>query len=422
MEIEPQLQRAQLLIAQNRFAQAEQVVGQVLAQAPDHWYAHGIMALCLSQDRDRLNEATREAELSIHYAPSHAWTHYILAIVWEKRNQNDKAIEAISQAIALDPSDAQYQGLAAYIYTKQERWPQALQAAETGLQIDPEDEQCSAARAFALERMGKVHDALSEADRAVRNAPDSATAHASRGWALLNSGKYKDAQIAFREALRLDPSSDFARRGMMQALNSSNPIFRACHHVMIWISRQGPQFRWIIVLVAIFGINGLRTLAKTYPALDPWITPISVTYLMFVLMTWSLYPLFNTMLRFHPFGKHLLSRSETWLSNIIAGIVALGILVGIGSYVLHRVPDASVMLAMITFMMVIPVVTAFHCSVPWARTVAIVFAIGFTLTYLLIGILVIAGTPFPVLALLFILGIVFYSFFSGYLQTRQVVY
>ncbi len=61
METSAAIERAQLLISQQRYDMAQDLLRQALAQNPDHARAHAWLALCLSQNRDLLKDATREA-------------------------------------------------------------------------------------------------------------------------------------------------------------------------------------------------------------------------------------------------------------------------------------------------------------------------------------------------------------------------
>ena len=56
------IQRARLLLQQDRHEQAGELLRGALAMDPDSGEAHGMLALCLMQDRDHLADATREAE------------------------------------------------------------------------------------------------------------------------------------------------------------------------------------------------------------------------------------------------------------------------------------------------------------------------------------------------------------------------
>ena len=55
----------------------------------------------------------------------------------------------------------------------------------------------------------------------------------------------------------------------------------------------------------------------------PYTQAILAGYLMFALSTWIASPLMNTLLRFHPFGRHLLNGRERWTSNLIGALMVL---------------------------------------------------------------------------------------------------
>ena len=88
------------------------------------------MALCLSEDRDQLIEATREAELAIHLEPDQPYPQFVLAVILDKRNQRADAEEAIVQAIAIDPTDADFYGFHSYLQSrKKNNWQATLDTA-----------------------------------------------------------------------------------------------------------------------------------------------------------------------------------------------------------------------------------------------------------------------------------------------------
>ena len=384
------IQRARLLIEQNRPQQADELLRQALAMSPDFGMAHSLLAICLLQEEDRMREATEEAEQGIHFAPDDDFSFYVHALILDKRNRIDEAIQSIRQAIALDPSAASAHGLLAQLMTRKNRWHEVLKAAETGLQHDPEDETCRAFRSLALERLGRVEDALDEANRSIEKNPDSAFAHASRGHALLNAGKHKEAQIAFREALRLEPSNEFARSGMVQSLNANNFFFRKFLAAMSWLSRLSPQIQFAIVIGMWLGINALNSYSSANPWIRPYVLPITLLYILFALMTWIANPLFNTFLRFHPFGKHLLTTKEKWASNAIATAFVVG-LVHAGFFLALMVFSGEfsswpvcVVLLFGSMLLTAPLSVAFETEPGWPTKVAVTCAIGFSVLFLII--------------------------------------
>lgn len=404
------VERARLLIQQDRYAQAEELLRMALSQTPNLAEAHSLLGLCLAQNRDQLVAATQAAERGVHLAPDNPFSYYILSVIWGQRNQLDSALATIDQAIALVPNSATFHGHRSHLLARQNKWQASLDAAENGLSHDPENEECATIRVLALERLGRVTDAIGEADAAIRQAPNSSQAHASRGWALLQKGQYRPAQEAFREALRLEPSNEFARVGMMQALNSSNFFFRTFYAMMMWVSRLDSRVQWGLIIGMWVGMNMLQSLAKKMPAIAPWVLPISILYLLLVMMTWIMHPLFNTLLRFHPFGKHLLSRKEKWASNIIAGTLVFGLIVGVTLGFVHQEFQIALLPIMFGIYLTIPTSVAFNTTAQWAVIVSIVAASCFGLLYLLIVGLMGASIFILPMVQVFIYGILLYCF------------
>lgn len=413
------LQRARLLISQNRTKDAADQLRQLLSQDPDVAEAHALLAMCMTQDQDQWHDATREAERAIYLAPDQSLSHYALAAVLEKRNRLPEALAAAREAIRLDGYVAHYFALAASIEAQQLNWKSAHEIASQGLEVDPDDEGCTTIRALSLERLGRTGDAMSEADAAVAKNPDSAEAHAMRGWAQMQSGQYRAAQESFRESLRLDPTYEFARTGMIQALNNNHLLFRLVFRFYSFIGRMAQAAQWAIIIGLFVGMRILRGLADQYPALQPYVTPISMLYLGFCLLSWIADPLFNTFLRFHPFGRFLLSNKQKWASNLVALCIAIGIAGGVLQAVRGDLPGAIIMLLAPLFL-TLPVSTVFAVDEGWPMVVAILAATGLTVVCALTMILVVMDGPWGLGYLLFIMGILVFSFLGNWLRTVTV--
>ncbi len=419
MNSETLLQRARLLIEQNRPQLAAEQLRQLLASDPNVAEAHSLLALCLLENKDQWYEATREAELGVGLAPDDGFSHYILAATHDKRNRFPEALAAIDQAIELAPHQSQYYGLKSSVLAQQRDWRGALEWATTGLSIDPEDETCASIRAIALERLGKTDDAIEQANAAVARNPDSSQSHTTRGWALLNSGKYREAELAFREALRLSPTNEMARMGMIQSLNNHHLLFRWVYRFYMFLGRMGGGARWAIILGLFLGVRVLQDFARRNPEWGPYVLPISVLYLAFCLLSWIATPLFNTFLRFHPLGKYLLSSREKWASNLIAALAMAGL--GAALFQTYRGDYGGAILILIAAIFLsLPVSTAFEVDQGWPRKTAITVAIVLSLLCLNAIIAIILDAEWTRAFGLYGLGILLFSFFGNYLRSVTV--
>lgn len=312
------IERAELLLMQHRQDLAERELRGVLTDDPDCSRAHSLLALCILKEQSRWLEATDEAQMAIGIDPDEPFAHYVLGHVYLTRNRVSEAKPAAEEAIRLDPYDADYFGLLAAVEMQGERWSASLDAATQGLEIDPENVQCNNLRSIALERLGRGNEARQAAENTLRRSPENATSHAAMGWTALTNGDHQRAQIAFREALRLDPHNELARQGLVNALNSRSFVFRTIYRFYVWLSRFSAQYQFAIVLGAWLLAQGLKQVQRALPELSILITPALLLYFLFVILTWIATPLFNTFLRFHSFGRLLLSRKEMWASNLLA--------------------------------------------------------------------------------------------------------
>lgn len=363
----PHLQRAELLFQQSRWDLAENELRQALAQEPDEAGAYSLLALCQAE-REQFPAAQAAAEKAIGLAPQNAFSHYALARVLSLRHETEKALATIRESIRLDPTDADYHAVEAALLMDLKRWSDALRSAETGLQFDPEHISANNLRALALVKLGRKAEAGATLSSALARNPDNADTHANQGWALLEQGQHQKALEHFREALRLDPTNDWARAGIVEALQAGNPIYAVMLRYFLWMQKFSANAQWGLILGAWMGNRLLGTLAEKNPEWAPWIQPIRLLYLGFCLMTWLAQPLFNLVLRFHPFGRYALSEDQIRGANWVGACLGSGLVAGLAGLFLGF-PSALVILALVCLGLSLPVAAIYKCSPGWPRQV-----------------------------------------------------
>ena len=86
------------------------------------------------------------------------------------------------------------------------------------------------------------------------------------GWAFLNTKDYDQAFAHFREALRLDPESEFARRGVIEAIKAKNRFYALTLAYFLWMERLGSKgFVFVIGLYI-----AVQVIARSADSLPPW--------------------------------------------------------------------------------------------------------------------------------------------------------
>lgn len=324
----PRIARAQMLLSQRRVDLAEKELGQALADEPNHPLAHALMALCLSES-DQYDRATHHAQQAIAAAPDVAFPHYSMAIVCARRNQLKEAAEAVRAAIDLEPLNPEYHELLGKIHASRHEWSDALACAKEALACDAEHVDARNLKTLALRNLGQGDAAQAEMLETLAEDPDNAWTHANLGWQYLEKNDSKQAMHHFREALRLDPELDWARAGVVETLKSRNLIYRLFFRYFLMMGRLTQAGQWKIVLGLWLLYVVLNRVAINVPALAPWITPLLIGYILFVLGTWLAGPLADLALRLHPFGKLALSKKERRASNWIGGCLLAAVVSGV---------------------------------------------------------------------------------------------
>jgi tetratricopeptide (TPR) repeat protein len=420
--MDPLHQRAQLLINQNRFDIAEQELGSILAKNPQDAIAHLLISICYKHTK-RYREATDSTQQAIALQPDNPRCHLMLASVFLIRNRYDEAEDAAQEALRLDPYDDDIYALLAQLKYAQKDWEASLAYAKQGLEIDPDQPTCQSLRSLALERLGRTDVAVATSKEALSRNPDDSYSHATHAWALLNNGNHKEAQEGFREALRLDPTNEFAKQGMIQALNANHFVFRMIFKWYSFIGRMSGKLQWVIILGLFFGQRILRSLAESIPAIAPFVMPIVFFYLVFAVTTWIANPLFNTILRFNRYGKYLLDDRQIMASNVMAAMALFGLLLGAGLALAY--PPDGLMRFLIGcgygLFMLIPISVTFLCEDGYPLiTMSIVTVLLGLLGLAAMGMLFLNTGLAVMMVVAFVYGNIGAQFLGNYLASVEV--
>ncbi len=320
-------QRGWLLAQQGRHDLAEREYRLALAEDPHNADTHALLALVLAEQEPRRAEALQEARAAISLAPDDAFPHYAEARVHLEAERWDQAQRAAEEAIRIDPDDPSYYTVLSAAHLGRRRWREALEAADMALAIDPTHTGGANLRATALVHLGRKDEAGATLHGALARNPENSHTHANQGWALLHRGDRAGALAHFREALRLDPQSEWAREGLAEAMKARNPLYAGMLRYFLWMNRLPARTRWMVILGGWFGYRIARGAAAANPALAPWLTPLMVAYVAFVLLSWTAPQIFNAVLLASADGRYVLSpeqrRSGGWMAAGVAAAIAL---------------------------------------------------------------------------------------------------
>ena len=317
--------------------------------------------------REQFKEATEEAQQAIHLAPDAPFSHYALAKVLHERNRDDAALPVINEALRLDASEPGYFALLAAIQLGERHWPAALEAAEQGLRRDSEHTACTNLRAIALVKLGRKAEAGLTIDAALARNPDDSVTHANQGWTLLEKGDSKKALEHFRESLRPSIRTMSGRaRESSKPLKARNIIYAAMLKYFLFMGKLSPRAQWGVILGGYFGSRALYAAGKANPGLEPWVLPIQILYVGFVLMSWIADPFFNLMLRLNRFGRLALPREKIIASNWL-GLCLLLALLSLAGCLVFGFNRPCLLAALNLGALLVPVAGTFKCPIGWPR-------------------------------------------------------
>lgn len=373
--------RAQLLLSQERYAQAADMLKEALADDPNNARLHAQRGISLAQIQ-RLAEADDHARQAVALAPADAVSHRALAFVLLERRAWRDAFSAVQSALSLEPDNAENYMLLARVYTGQHNWPEVLRAAEQGLALDPHNRGCQNLRALAQLGMGRVELTGEAIELSLASRPEDAWAHACQGWVHLLHHRPRQATESFRESLRLSPSLDWARLGLIQSLKAHHWFYR-----VTMLSRDevvtpsggsrgclGQMRRMMILgmwVIAITCVGGspifMFDSAPPPPPLWFWIVLGCGLYGFLAVVLAN--PLADALLLADPRTRHVLSPREVHRLRLVASalllpvpMLALAIFLGSESQNMA----SAVMLALVA----IPASLIYGCEPLWPRRVA----------------------------------------------------
>jgi tetratricopeptide (TPR) repeat protein len=278
------------------------------------------------------------------------------------------------EAIRLNCYQASYFGLLSRCKYNQKLWQDALGAALQGLTIDPENIECLNYRALSLSQLGKGDEAVEAVESAIAMAPLDASCYASSGWILLSHGKSQEKALEyFREALRLNPTLEWARSGIIEALKAKNPVYRLMLRYFLWSSRLNNVTRWVFTIGLYFAVR-LLLVGLNEVGLKQLVIVVAIGYLLFVILTWIIDPLFTLLLRLDKFGRLALSETEIQQSNCWGACFGITILcIAVYLFTTHH---TALIGAIVFGLLLIPTAASFNCEVGFPRKTMIIYTVG----------------------------------------------
>jgi tetratricopeptide (TPR) repeat protein len=277
-----------------------------------------------------LDEAGEAAHRAREISPDHPFVQYAAAAVALQQGSVRDAIQAAHAAQQLAPKYADAALLEARARAQLGQWDRVATIAAAVAEWEPESEEAAllGAIAAAVARDGTLDQATWE--RLGERFPLNPVARAGSGWSRLNAGQIRAARLEFEQALAMDPSLSWAKEGLATALKARNPVYALLLRFFLWFGRLQPRTRTVILIGGFLAYNTLRRTATHQPELRPFIVPVLVVYLAFVVLSWLADPLMNLLLMTRAEGRRLLEPDQRRSAVLVGSCLGLGAALGIG--------------------------------------------------------------------------------------------
>ncbi len=409
------LQRAQILIQQNRYDDAGDLLRNILSHDPNNVFVLAMLSQ-VKLHQQNLQEAEELIDSAIGLSPDTAYLFYIKANVDIQNNNYDAAENNLQQAINIDPEEANYFALWSSVKLYRKQYTRALELADAALERDAENIAGLNTRSTALLKLNRKEDSFSTIEGALAQDPTNAYTHSNYGWGLLEKGDHKKALEHFREALKNNPNLQHAQAGMAQALKAKYLLYRLFLRYAFFMGNLAKKNQWAVIIGFYLATRLINLLAKSYERLQPILIPFMVLVALFAFSTWVITPVSNLFLRLNPYGKYLLDKKEKLSSDFVGGSLLICIL-GIILYLLSK-NDNWLLVAVFGFAMMVPLGSMFASGNNKNKLViysAVMFVIG------VIGIVEAFNTldPFNIFSILFLIGFVAFQWIANFMKIKQ---
>ena len=409
------LSKVGILIQQKKFAEAERILKDLLAEdSNDIQYLTLLSEVNLQQDKYEI--AGTIIDNAIGLSPDSPHLYYIKSRIAIHQNKYDEAEENIKRSIELDPYDADYFALLAHFKLSRKQFKEALEIANQALEIDAENILALNTRSTSLLKLDRKEESFDTIEGALREDPNNAYTHANYGWGLLEKGDHKKALVHFKEALKSNPNFEFAQSGMLEALKANSPVYRLFLKYSFWMSNLTSKYQWGVIIGFYVGFRVLKGIATLNETLRPYLTPLIIALALIAFSTWVIKPISNLFLRFNPYGQLLLKKNEKMSSNFVAASFATFL---VGSLLYFIFSDEKFLtIAVFGFTMMLPFSLMFSPSK--YKNTFLIYAIAMTIIGIIaIGLTFSTGELINGISGLFILGFIAFQWLANFFLIKE---
>jgi tetratricopeptide (TPR) repeat protein len=155
-----------------------------------------------------LRQAEHLYRLVLQNDPNNPFALHSLGIIAHQAENDDTAVELISNAIQNNPEIPQFHNTLGLVLEALERFEEAVASYQQAVSIKPDYAEAYNNMAIALQSQGRYEAAVEKCKKALSLKPDYAEAYNTMGYSLEKQEQYSEAIENYRQAVRFKP--DFA--------------------------------------------------------------------------------------------------------------------------------------------------------------------------------------------------------------------
>jgi tetratricopeptide (TPR) repeat protein len=356
------LSHADVLLSQNRYEQADQILGRLLATGYEGSELYKMVVIC-RVGQGRYDEAEEMCRMLLSRHPDDPFLFYIMATISNVHRDYKQALKYLDEAIHMDPANDAFFAFKAQVQLQMKDYAMAQSTAEVALELDAENTDALNVRAAALIGLGKKAEAYETINRSLATDPENPDTHANMGWGLLHHGETNKALDHFKQALKFNPMHDHAKYGMSEAMKSKFPVYRYFLQLMLWLGKMKSGNQWAFIIGGYIIYRVLVKTAQNVEELQPFLYPVIGILLIFFLSTWIFSPLMNLYLLANPYGRYTLDEEQKQSAKLVGVALVLSCVFLTLSFVFSDNPSLMSS-AILCFAMMIPLGSMNNPDIP----------------------------------------------------------
>ncbi len=417
MEFYRQLSRADVLLGQSRYQQAEELLQGLMSDGAGNIDILKMMVIA-KMGLHKYTDADQLCEMIIELNPNEAFAFYIKANIKSVNRKFDVAKEMMVTALQIEPSNDDFHAFVANLFLQTKDYEDALKSANTALEVDAENIDALNARSSALVGLGRKEEAFQTIDKSLATDPNNPYTHANMGWGLLHQGKSVQALDHFKMSLKEDPMNQYAKAGMLEAMKAKFPIYRYFLMAMLALSKLKGKNQWIIIIGSYLALRLLTSIAEKNEALWPYLAPFIFLIALFFISTWIFSPLMNLYLLTNKFGRYTLD-DEQKLSAKLVGVSFAVSIISLLSYLFTK-NEGFLSFGIFSFLVMIPFGSMFNPILEANQKKLQYFTIAIVAMIIINGFLCIAENSFTVsFSIIPLIALIAYQWYANYVMIKE---